>query len=115
EIGYDFSSGLRQILRQDPDVIMVGEIRDSETANLAINAALTGHILLSTIHTNNSIGVIPRLIDLGVPPFLLPSALNLMIAQRLFGKLCPNCIQEKIPSDKIQNIIQKNLEILIIY
>lgn len=91
EIGYTFANGLRQILRQDPDVIMVGEIRDSETAALAVNAALTGHIVLSTIHTNNAVGVLPRFIDLGVPPFLLSSALNLMIAQRLVLKLCPDC------------------------
>lgn len=110
EIGYDFSSGLRQILRQDPDVIMVGEIRDSETANLAINAALTGHILLSTIHTNNAIGVIPRLIDLGVPAFLVSSALNLMLAQRLVLKLCPVCREEIQASEKIEEIIEKNLQ-----
>ncbi|MDO8469736.1 MAG: GspE/PulE family protein [bacterium] len=91
EIGYDFSSGLRQILRQDPDIIMVGEIRDGETAGLAVNAALTGHIMLSTIHTNNVVGVIPRLIDLGVQPFLLSSALSLMFAQRLVLRLCPSC------------------------
>ncbi len=91
EIGYTFASGLRQILRQDPDVIMVGEIRDSETADLAVNAALTGHVVLSTIHTNNAIGVIPRLVDLGVPPFLLSSALNLLMAQRLVVQICPSC------------------------
>ena len=91
EIGYDFSSGLRQILRQDPDIVMVGEIRDSETAGLAVNAALTGHLMLSTLHTNNAIGVIPRLVDLGVPNFLLSSALNLMLAQRLVSRLCPEC------------------------
>ena len=91
EIGYDFSSGLRQILRQDPDIVMVGEIRDSETASLAVNAALTGHLMLSTLHTNNAIGVIPRLVDLGVPNFLLSSSLNLMLAQRLVSRLCPDC------------------------
>ncbi|MCS6789061.1 MAG: GspE/PulE family protein [Patescibacteria group bacterium] len=112
EIGYDFASGLRQILRQDPDIIMVGEMRDTETASLAVQAALTGHIVLSTLHTNNSLGVIPRLIDMGVEPFLLPSSLNLMIAQRLFGKLCQNCKQEKVATDKVQDIIEKNLEIL---
>ncbi len=91
EIGYDFASGLRQILRQDPDIIMVGEIRDEETSGLAVNAALTGHLMLSTLHTNNAVGVIPRLIDLKVPGFLLSSALNLMLAQRLVGRLCPDC------------------------
>lgn len=110
EIGYDFASGLRQILRQDPDIIMVGEMRDTETASLAVQAALTGHIVLSTLHTNNALAVIPRLIDMGIEPFLLPSSLNLMIAQRLFGKLCQNCKQEKIVSDKLQKIIEKNLE-----
>ncbi|MBI3589194.1 MAG: Flp pilus assembly complex ATPase component TadA [Candidatus Liptonbacteria bacterium] len=91
EIGYDFASGLRQILRQDPDVIMVGEIRDNDTAGLAIHAALTGHIVLSTLHTNNAVGVIPRLIDMKVEPFLLPSALNLMLSQRLLSLLCNHC------------------------
>lgn len=89
EIGYDFATGLRNILRQDPDIIMVGEIRDKETAQLATQAALTGHLVLSTLHTNNSIGVIPRLIDMGVDPFLLPSTLILAVAQRLVRKLCP--------------------------
>ena len=109
EIGYDFSSGLRQILRQDPDIIMVGEIRDAETANLAVNAALTGHLMLSTLHTNNSIGVVPRLIDLGVPGFLLASSLNLMLAQRLVGRLCPKCKKERQVSGEAENIIEKEL------
>jgi type IV pilus assembly protein PilB len=109
EIGYDFSSGLRQILRQDPDIIMVGEIRDAETANLAVNAALTGHLMLSTLHTNNSIGVVPRLIDLGVPGFLLASSLNLMLAQRLVGRLCPKCKKERQVSGEAEDIIEKEL------
>jgi len=88
EIGYDFASGLRQILRQDPDIIMVGEIRDKETAQLAIHAALTGHLVLTTLHTNNVIGIIPRLMDMGVDPFLLPSTLILGLAQRLARRLC---------------------------
>jgi len=112
EIGYTFASGLRQILRQDPDIIMVGEIRDSETAGLAINAALTGHVVLSTIHTNNSIGVIPRLIDLGVPPFLLSSSLNLMIAQRLVLKLCPACKVEYKAPEEIETIVEETLSSL---
>lgn len=91
EVGYTFSSGLRAILRQDPNVIMVGEIRDSETAELAIHAALTGHLLLTTIHTNDAIGVIPRLIDLKAEPFLLAATFNLAIAQRLARKICPDC------------------------
>lgn len=109
EIGYTFASGLRQILRQDPDVIMVGEIRDSETANLAVNAALTGHVMLSTIHTNNSIGVIPRLIDLGVPPFLLSSAVNLMMAQRLVLRLCPECKKETKTPKEVEKMIDEAL------
>jgi len=91
EIGYTFARGLRQIVRQDPDIIMVGEIRDTETAELAVQSALTGHLVLSTLHTNNALGVIPRLIDLGVEKFLIPSALNLMMAQRLARRLCPDC------------------------
>ena len=109
EIGYTFASGLRQILRQDPDVIMVGEIRDAETANLAVNAALTGHIVLSTIHTNNAIGVIPRLVDLEVPPFLLSSALNLMIAQRLVLRLCPECREAVTAPDEVQKYIEETI------
>ncbi|MDI6717799.1 MAG: ATPase, T2SS/T4P/T4SS family [Patescibacteria group bacterium] len=109
EIGYDFASGLRQILRQDPDVIMVGEIRDEETAGLAVHAALTGHIVLSTLHTNNSIGVIPRLIDMKVQAFLLPASLNLMVAQRLVLRLCSACKKGETASPEIQEIIKRNL------
>ena len=109
EIGYDFASGLRQILRQDPDVIMIGEIRDTETAELAVHAALTGHVVLSTLHTNNSIGVIPRLIDMKVQGFLLPAALNLMLAQRLVSKMCSNCKKPEPASAEIQQIIKKEL------
>lgn len=110
EIGYTFASGLRQILRQDPDVIMVGEVRDGETASLAVNAALTGHVMLSTLHTNNALGVIPRLIDLGVPAFLLPSALNYMLAQRLVGRLCPDCKKSRKPPEAVLKIIRKEIE-----
>ncbi len=91
EIGYTFSSGLRHVLRQDPDIIMVGEIRDAETAMLAVHAALTGHIMLSTLHTNDATGVIPRLIDMDVEKYLLAPTLNLAIAQRLLRKLCQSC------------------------
>lgn len=91
---YHFAEGLRSSLRQDPDVIMVGEIRDEETANIAINAALTGHLVFSTLHTNNAAGTFPRLIDLGVDPKIIISALSLAIAQRLVRKLCPHCKQE---------------------
>ncbi len=89
EIGYSFANGLRTTLRQDPNIIMVGEIRDSETANLAVQAALTGHLVLSTIHTNNAIGIIPRLLDMGVEPYLIPPVLILGVAQRLVRTLCP--------------------------
>jgi len=88
EIGYTFANGLRTTLRQDPNIIMVGEIRDAETANLAVQAALTGHLVLSTIHTNNSIGIIPRLLDMGVEPYLIPPVLILGMAQRLTKTLC---------------------------
>lgn len=110
EIGYTFASGLRYTLRQDPDIIMVGEIRDEDTASLAIHAALTGHIVLSTLHTSNTLGVIPRLIDMGVEPFLLPPTLSLAIAQRLLRKLCVHC-RKKVKADKeIQRAILKEIE-----
>jgi type IV pilus assembly protein PilB len=99
EIGYTFATGLRTTLRQDPDVIMVGEIRDSETAKLAVQAALTGHLVLSTIHTNSSVGVIPRLVDMGVDPYLIAPTLVLSMAQRLVQKLCPNG-GESVPIDE---------------
>ncbi len=88
EIGFTFSSGLRSLVRQDPDIIMVGEIRDNETASLAINASLTGHLVLSTLHTNSAAGAIPRLIDMKVEPFLIVSTVDVIIAQRLVRKLC---------------------------
>lgn len=88
EIGYTFANGLRTTLRQDPNIIMVGEIRDAETANLAVQAALTGHLVLSTIHTNNAIGIVPRLLDMGVEPYLIPPVLILGVAQRLVQTLC---------------------------
>lgn len=91
EIGYTFASGLRHILRQDPDVIMVGEIRDGETAALATQAALTGHVVISTLHTNDTIGVIPRLVEMGVEKYLLAPTLNLAVAQRLLRQLCGTC------------------------
>jgi type IV pilus assembly protein PilB len=94
EIGYTFASGLRTTLRQDPDIIMVGEIRDKETAQLAVQAALTGHLVFSTIHTNNAIGVIPRLIDMGVDPYLIAPTLVLAMAQRLVKTLCPGTGKE---------------------
>lgn len=99
EIGYTFASGLRSILRQDPNVIMVGEIRDSETAELTIHAALTGHLVLSTLHTNSSIGAIPRLVDMGIESFLLASSLRVVAAQRLVRRICTECKQEtRVPN-----------------
>jgi type II secretory ATPase GspE/PulE/Tfp pilus assembly ATPase PilB-like protein len=95
KIGLTFASGLRTILRQDPDIVMVGEMRDLETAHMAIQASLTGHIVFSTLHTNDSIGVIVRLINMGVEPFLVASAVSLAVAQRLVRKICPDCIDYK--------------------
>ena len=109
EIGYDFASGLRQILRQDPNIIMVGEIRDNETAALAVHAALTGHLVLSTLHTNNAVGVIPRLIDMGVDSYLFPSVLNLMASQRLVSKLCEKCRVPKEPTGEIAEAVKRAL------
>lgn len=91
KIGFGFAEGLRSILRQDPNVIMVGEIRDTETANMATHAALTGHLVFSTLHTNDAAGALPRLIDMGVEPYLITSSVNCIIAQRLVRKLCPAC------------------------
>lgn len=110
EIGYTFASGLRTTLRQDPDVIMVGEIRDKETAQLAIQAALTGHLVLSTIHTNSSIGIIPRLIDMGVDPFLIAPTLILGMAQRLVGKAYEPAVKAVPVEDSIKIYIEKQFE-----
>jgi type IV pilus assembly protein PilB len=107
EIGYTFASGLRSILRQDPNIIMVGEIRDKETAQLAIQAALTGHLVLSTIHTNSAIGIIPRLVDMGVDPYLIAPTLILAMAQRLVRKVHPDA-RHQIPMDDItRELIKK--------
>ncbi len=106
--GLTFASGLRSLLRQDPDVIMVGEIRDYETAEIAIRAAITGHLVLSTLHTNDSIATIDRLIDMGVPPYLVASSVNAIIAQRLAKRLCPYC-KKKVPiSAEDKALIQDN-------
>jgi len=94
DIGLDFAAGLRALLRQDPDVILLGEIRDAETAQLAVRAALTGHLLLSTLHTNDAIGAIPRLVDMGIEPYLLTSALSAVVGQRLVRRICSGCKQE---------------------
>jgi len=98
--GMTFASGLRSILRQDPDTIMVGEIRDSETASVAVQAALTGHMVLSTVHTNDAAGAITRFIDMGIEPFLVSSVMLVTIAQRLIRKVCPHCRESYKPSDK---------------
>ena len=121
EIGYDFATGLRSILRQDPDIILVGEIRDKETAALAIHAALTGHLVVSTLHTNDVIGVIPRLIDLGVDPFLIAPTLILAIGQRLVQRLCAESkktveltgrVKELVQGEvrKMPSVVQKDLD-----
>ncbi len=94
QIGYTFASGLRSILRQDPDIVMVGEIRDEETAQMAVHASLTGHIVLSTLHTNDAAGALPRLTDMGVEPFLIASSVNTIVAQRLVRRICGRCKTE---------------------
>ncbi|MDP4693619.1 MAG: GspE/PulE family protein, partial [Opitutales bacterium] len=93
DIGLTFATSLRAVLRQDPDVIMVGEIRDRETADIAIRASLTGHLVLSTLHTNDAPGALTRLVDMDIEPFLIASSVEMIIAQRLVRRLCPNCAQ----------------------
>ncbi|MEI8143188.1 MAG: ATPase, T2SS/T4P/T4SS family [Candidatus Berkelbacteria bacterium] len=110
EIGFTFASGLRSVLRQDPNIIMVGEIRDSETANMATHAALTGHLVLSTLHTNDTAGALPRLINMGIEPFLITSAINLIIAQRLVRRICPKCKQEMKVPEKLMEQIKGELD-----
>lgn len=112
EIGYTFANGLRSALRQDPDIIMVGEIRDKETAQLAIQAALTGHLVLSTIHTNNSIGVVPRLIDMGVDPYLIAPTLKLAIAQRLARRLCDSTGKEETVTASTEMMMEQSFKTL---
>ena len=99
--GMTFAGGLRSILRQDPDVVMVGEIRDTKTAKIAVQAALTGHMVLTTLHTNDAAGAITRLIDMGVEPFLVSSVLGVSFSQRLVRKVCPNCKEAHRPSDDV--------------
>jgi type II secretory ATPase GspE/PulE/Tfp pilus assembly ATPase PilB-like protein len=110
QAGLTFSSGLRSIVRQDPDIIMVGEIRDNETADLAVNAALTGHLVFSTLHTNNAAGAITRLVDIGVEPFLISSTVNIIIAQRLVRKVCHSCREAYTPTIEVMESIYKELE-----
>ncbi|MDD3284963.1 MAG: GspE/PulE family protein [Patescibacteria group bacterium] len=111
KIGFTFASGLRSLLRQDPDIIMVGEIRDQETAEIAIHSAMTGHLVLSTIHTNDAVSTIPRLTEMGVPAFLISSTLNLIIAQRLVRRICPDCIQSYNLDEKMINELKKHFDI----
>jgi len=110
EIGYTFATGLRTTLRQDPDVIMVGEIRDAETAQLAIQAALTGHLVLSTLHTNTAIGAIPRLVDMGIDPYLIAPTLVLSVAQRLVKKVCPGAEKEVPNEGAIAIMVEKQFQ-----
>jgi len=107
DIGFTFATGLRSLVRQDPDVLMVGEIRDRETAALAINAALTGHLVLSTLHTNSAAGAIPRLIDMGVEPFLLASTLKVVIGQRLVRTLCSGADEYKLSASEMRGLERK--------
>jgi type IV pilus assembly protein PilB len=119
DIGFTFSTGLRALVRQDPDIIMVGEIRDTETASLAVNAALTGHLVLSTLHTNSAAGAVPRLVEMSIEPFLLGSTINVIIAQRLVRKLCEEKdaytlskaevkdLQEKINVERVLDALRK--------
>jgi len=110
--GIDFANGLRAILRQDPDIIMVGEIRDKETAEISVHAALTGHLLLSTLHTNDAATAVPRLVDMDIPPFLVSATVNLIIAQRLVRKICRDCIQSyQVPED-INEVVNNQLTLL---
>ena len=109
EIGFTFASALREILRQDPDVIMVGEIRDRETADIAIRASLTGHLVLSTLHTNDAPGAITRLIDMEIEPFLIASSVEMVIAQRLVRRLCPICA---IPTSMSESELKASLSLL---
>jgi len=109
EIHYGFAEGLRQVLRQDPDVIMVGEVRDQDTASLTVHAALTGHVVLSTLHTNNAAGVIPRLLDMGVDKYLIPATLSIAISQRLVRRLCDNCKERVKPKKEIKELILEEL------
>ena len=104
--GITFANGLRSLLRQDPNIIMVGEIRDNETASIAVNAALTGHLLLSTLHTNDASTTLPRLLDMGIEPYLVASTVNIAIGQRLVRKLCPDCTVEYIMTDAEKQRLQ---------
>ncbi|MED1602925.1 GspE/PulE family protein [Alkalihalophilus marmarensis] len=107
QVGLTFAAGLRSVLRQDPNIVMVGEIRDTETAEIAIRASLTGHLVLSTLHTNSAIATIPRLIDMGIEPYLVVSSLSGIVAQRLVRKICPLCAEEFEPTEMERNLFEK--------
>lgn len=111
-VKFDFASGLRSLLRQDPDVLMVGEIRDKETAEMSIHAALTGHIVLSTLHTNTAEAAMPRLIDMDIEPFLLTSSVNIIVAQRLVRKICQDCKTEHSISSELKNAVEKEFKMI---
>ncbi|MDD5769940.1 MAG: GspE/PulE family protein [Candidatus Gracilibacteria bacterium] len=104
-IGFSFAEGLRSILRQDPDIIMVGEIRDEETAKLAVESSITGHLVFSTLHTNSAVHTLSRLVNLGIDPLLLSSSLRLVISQRLVRKLCPNCKESYLADEKVKDVL----------
>jgi type IV pilus assembly protein PilB len=110
--GYSFANALRSIVRQDPDVILVGEIRDDETASIATHASLTGHLVLSTVHTNSAIESIPRLVDMGIKPSLIPASVNAIIAQRLVRRLCPHCKEKYVPARETVQSIKKILAVI---
>ena len=110
KIGLTFANGLRSILRQDPDVIMVGEIRDNETAEIAIRASLTGHLVFSTLHTNNALGAITRLVDMGIEPYLVASSIEAVLAQRLLRLVCTKCRVEDNPEKSFLERIGLRLE-----
>lgn len=110
DVGFSFSSGLRAMLRQDPDIIMVGEIRDIETAELSVNAALTGHLMFSTLHTSNAIGAIPRLVDMGVEPYLLSATLAAAIAQRLVRRICEHCKVDITLPEELETQVRTQLD-----
>jgi type II secretory ATPase GspE/PulE/Tfp pilus assembly ATPase PilB-like protein len=110
-IGFTFANGLRSLLRQDPNIIMVGEIRDGETAEIATHAAMTGHLVLSTLHTNDAVTTLPRLEEMGVQPFLIASTTNVVIAQRLVRKICMNCIQSYTLSKKAIDELKKTFNL----
>lgn len=110
QAGLTFAKGLRALLRHDPDVIMIGEIRDDETAQIAIHSALTGHLVLSTLHTNSAAGAIPRFLDMGAQGFLLASTVNIIIAQRLVRRICTNCISRIQPTQEMKLLIENHVK-----